>query len=192
MNNNMKGIYLGCGKAAHNGYDIVYQDIDGKRDIGGDMLDIDLSPYDFIIATPPCNYWSRCNYRRDKSSYALQTKHLLIDLLEKLINCGKPFLVENVRNDNLFGQYGLLEKNCLTVVIGRHRYWTNVLFYNRDIEQRQDFKYGGYVIRYDDMDNKYHQGGYNVHNVVAAFLECLCNESYLILEKRFNKGVYVS
>lgn len=182
----MKGIYLGCGKAAHYNYDLIYQDIDGKRDIGGDMLNIDLAAYDYVIATPPCNYWSRCNYRRDKSQYALNTKHLLIDIIEKLINCGKPFIIENVRNDNLFKEYGLLQKNCLTVIIGRHRYWTNVLFFNKDIEQRQDFRYGGKVIKYDDMSDKYHQGGYNVHNVVEKFLETIHSCEYLYLEKRIN------
>ena len=29
---------------------MVYQDINGKRDISGDMMEIDLSPYDVIIA----------------------------------------------------------------------------------------------------------------------------------------------
>ena len=55
-----KGIYLGACRAYHPGYDITYQDIDGKRDLGGDMLDVDLNQYDYIIATPPCNWWSMC------------------------------------------------------------------------------------------------------------------------------------
>ena len=55
----MKGIYLAAFKAYHPNYDIVYQDINGKRDIGGDMMDVDLTQFDFIIATPPCNYYSR-------------------------------------------------------------------------------------------------------------------------------------
>lgn len=38
-----RGIYLGACRAYHPGYDITYQDIDGKRDLGGDMLDVDLS-----------------------------------------------------------------------------------------------------------------------------------------------------
>ena len=47
----MKGIYLGAYKAHHDSYDIDYQDINGLRDIGGDMLTVDLDKYDFIIAT---------------------------------------------------------------------------------------------------------------------------------------------
>ena len=74
----MKGIYLASYKANHPNHDIVYQDINGERDIDGDMMEIDLTPYDFIIATPPCNWWSRANYRRNTSLYALTTKHLLI------------------------------------------------------------------------------------------------------------------
>ena len=93
----MKGIYLASFKAIHENHDIVYQDINGKRDISGDMMNVDLTPYDYIIATPPCNWWSRANYRRDSSQYALETKHLLIDILDKLIKLGKPFIVENVK-----------------------------------------------------------------------------------------------
>ena len=76
----MRGIYLAAYKAMHPNHDIVYQDINGKRDIGGDMMEVDLTPYDFIIATPPCNWWSRANWRRDSSEYSLKTKHLLIDI----------------------------------------------------------------------------------------------------------------
>ena len=91
------GIYLAAFKAMHPKYAIVYQDINGKRDIGGDMMNVDLTPYDFIIATPPCNWWSRANYRRDRSPYALQTKHLLPDIIKKLCEQDKPFIVENVK-----------------------------------------------------------------------------------------------
>ena len=41
----MKGIYLAAGKAEHSNYNIVYQDITGDRDIGGDMMEVDLSCY---------------------------------------------------------------------------------------------------------------------------------------------------
>ena len=166
----MKGIYLAAFRAFHPNYDIVYQDINGLRDIDGDMLTVDLSKYDFIIATPPCNYWSRANYRRDKSSYALSTKHLLPEIIDKLCKQDKPFIVENVRNARLFNLHGLYNYPCFVYVIGRHTYWTNVLL-GVDIEQRQDFLNGGYVIKYDDMNNKQHQGGYNVHNVIERFLK---------------------
>ena len=42
----MNGIYLASYKALHENHNIVYQDINGQRDIGGDMMDIDLSPYE--------------------------------------------------------------------------------------------------------------------------------------------------
>lgn len=165
----MKGIYLAAYLAKHDNYDIDYQDINGKRDIGGDMLNVDLSNYDYIIATPPCNYWSRCNYRRDKSTYALMTKHLLPDILRKLCSQDKPFIVENVRNCKLFVESGLYNFNCFIYIIGRHTYWTNILL-PTDIIQRQDFKNGGYVIKYEDMLDTKHQGGFNVHQVIECFL----------------------
>lgn len=72
----MKGIYLAAFRARHPNYNIVYQDINPrcKCDLQGDMLEVELKDYDFIIATPPCNYWSRANYRRETSEYAQKNK----------------------------------------------------------------------------------------------------------------------
>lgn len=98
----LKGIYLASFTANHPNHDIIYQDINGLRDIPGDMMFVDLSPYDYVIATPPCNYWSRANYRRETSKYSQQTKHLLPGILAKLVANHKPFIVENVRNDKMF------------------------------------------------------------------------------------------
>lgn len=188
----MIGIYLGAFTAKHENYKIVYQDINGKRDIGGDMLDIDLTKYDFIIATPPCNYWSRANYRRETSEYAQKTKHLLGDIIDKLIRLNKPFIVENVRNKNLFIKNGLYNKNCLIYEHGRHTYWTNIQFDIKDIPQVQDYYkqnkratklygYGWYITpngiptrtagqKKTNLNNNI-QGGSNVHNVIERWLE---------------------
>ena len=38
-------------------------------------------------------------------------------------------------------------------------------------KNRQDFLYHGKVIKYDDMKNLDHQGGYNVHIVIDYFLK---------------------
>lgn len=166
----MKGIYLASFKALHNNVNLVYQDINGQRDISGDMLDIDLSNYDFIIATPPCNYYSRANYRRDSSIYALNTKHLLPSILKKLISLNKPFLVENVRSFRLFNDLGLFDLPCFVYFIGRHTYWSNILFVS-DIPQKFDFQYGDKLLKdfqFLGLNNR--QGGSNVHNVVEMFL----------------------
>lgn len=171
----MKGIYLGAYKANHPNYDIVYQDINNKRDIGGDMLQIELSNYDFIIATPPCNYWSVANYRRDTSEYAQKTRHLLPAILDKLIALSKPFVVENVRNKPLFTKYGLYEKKCYIYTIGRHTYWSNILLPDREINklktlQTYDFSNAkGYTVRL----KKNTQGGDNVHLVIESFIKIL-------------------
>lgn len=169
----MKGIYLASFKAFHPNYDIVYQDINGKRDISGDMMDIDLSSYDFVIATPPCNYWSRANYRREQSEYSRITKHLLPGILKKLCSQDKPFIVENVRNDRLFTLYHLYDLPCHIYKIGRHTYWTNIMF-SCDIEQRKDFKNVGYFVKdLQHLSSSCRQGGYNVHQVIERWLDTL-------------------
>ena len=169
----MKGIYLGAFRANHPNYDIDYQDINGKRDISGDMLETDLSKYDYIIATPPCNYWSLARGNRC-SQYSLDTKHLLPDIIDKLVKQDKPFIIENVKNKKRFMENGILPENrCYVKVIGRHTYWTNIDFDDSNIQQRQDFKYHGHTIKYNDMKDLSHQGGFNVHNVIERFLETI-------------------
>lgn len=111
----MKGIYLASFKAIHPDYNIIYQDINGKRDLAGDMLNIDLKNYDYIIATPPCNYWSKARGSNKPSKYALDTKHLLPGILKKLILLDKPFIVENVRNRPLFMKNGLYSLPLLDI-----------------------------------------------------------------------------
>lgn len=159
-----KGIYLAAFKAYHSGHSIVYQDINGKRDISGNMLDIDLSSYDYIIATPPCNYWSRSNYRRDISSYALNTKHLLPSILLKLYKLDKPFIVENVRNDSLFLSYGLFDLGLYVYKIGRHTFWSNIFFDCSDIVQKP-------VCNIQFLSVSKRQGGKEVHEVIERFIE---------------------
>lgn len=126
----MKGIYLCAFRAFHAGREIVYQDLFEKRDVGGDALDIDVATYDYVIATPPCNWWSKANYRRNRSIYAMRTAHLLPCLLIKLSKSGKPFIVENVKNIDRMERMGVFEL-CEDLgiayhVIGRHTYFSNV------------------------------------------------------------------
>ena len=138
------------------------------------MLEIDLKPYDFIIATPPCNYYSRANWRRNKSEYSLKTKHLLPKILMKLNKLNKPYLVENVRNKTLMKDiYNLVP---FVYEYGRHTYFTNILFNPNNIPQK-----------YDDIQNgskALRQGGENVHNVIEYWLENV----YEIYEKKERKG----
>ena len=161
----MKVIYLASFKALHTNYDIVYQDINGKRDLGGDMLDIDLTPYDVIIATPPCNFYSKARGNRKPSEYALQTKHLLPSILQKCLNLGKPFLIENVINKKLMIDVIKLAPH-LYFEHGRHAYFSNIKFDYKTIPQTYDYSYGGYQI-----NPKNNQGGENVHHVIEGFLK---------------------
>lgn len=174
----MKGIYLAAFRARHPNYDIIYQDINPKCkcDLQGDMLEVDLKDYDFIIATPPCNYWSRANYRRETSEYAQKTKHLLPEILKKLCYQNKPFIVENVMNKKRFTEAGLFNLPCHVYFVGRHTYWSNIYFETKDIPQEYDFKYGGYIRKtIQDYGHSNRQGGDNVAKVIERFLEVVHN-----------------
>ncbi len=160
----MRGIYLASYRALHENYNIDYQDINDKRDIGGCMLEIDLNDYDYIIATPPCNYYSRANYRRDTSEYSQKTKHLLPDIIKKLESIGKPFIVENVINkvlmrdiiDSFSGYY---------YEHGRHSYFTNIKLDLKDIPQeKENIRNRARVDR---------QGGINVFRVIECWLSII-------------------
>ncbi len=170
----MRGIYLAAFKANHPGHDIVYQDINGQRDLGGDMMDINLDEYDYIIATPPCNWWSRANWRRNTSEYSLKTKHLLPDILERLSTLGKPFIVENVKNDKFFKEHGLYDYPFYVYKIGRHTYWTNIPFKHDDIIQIPKIDYKNGKKRFMSSQNlgrAARQGTQEVHEVIERWLE---------------------
>lgn len=169
-----KGIYLASYKANHPNHNLIYQDINGERDIDGDMMDVDLTEYDYIIATPPCNWWSRANYRRNESEYALKTKHLLIDIIDKLIALGKPFIVENVKNSKQFALHGLFNKNCIVKFIGRHTYWTNVNFFTDDIVQIPNTIIENGKKKWlssQHLGRKNRQGTQEVHEVIERFIQ---------------------
>lgn len=164
-----KVIYLAAGRAKLNYPNVVYNDYKEKRDLVCDMMTVKLEDFDVLIATPPCNYYSRANNRRETSKYAQETKHLLPDIIDKFIETNKPFIVENVRNAPLFNKLGLFNKNCFIYTHGRHTYWTNVLFNMQGIPQEHDFMslpgYGTIRLK------SYVQGGKNVNEVLDYFIE---------------------
>ena len=158
-------VYLACGLAKLNYSNVVYNDYIIERDMFCDMLEVDLSQFDILIATPPCNYFSKARGNKAPSNYAISTKHLLPDIIDKFIDTGKLFIVENVRNFPLFKKLGLFDKNCFIYTHGRHTYWTNVMINFSHIKQTYDFSYG------DKKLIKYVQGGQNVNSVLDFFVE---------------------
>lgn len=159
----MLGIYLCARKHRLLDYDIVYNDIisyDGI-DIVSDCRSVSLLPFDYIICTPPCNYYSRANYRRDISKIALETKDILPYMINKCILSGKPFLIENVLNDSL-----LPKADCFTYKFGNHIYYTNVLLcmVSKDLFVKQN--------KANVCRNK-RDGNYNVDLIIRLFLEII-------------------
>lgn len=169
-----KVIYLAAGRAQLNHENVVYNDYIEKRDLQCDMMSVNLEDYDILIATPPCNFYSHARGNNPPSEYALKTKHLLPDIIDKFIKTGKPFIVENVRNAPLFKNLGLYDKNCFIYKHGRHTYWTNVMINFQGIPQEYDFKdipgYGCVRLK------SYVQGGKNVNDVIDYFLDVVLNK----------------
>lgn len=157
----MKVIYLAAHTALLEYDNVIYQDLLISRDLGGDMLDIDLSDYDILIATPPCNYYSRANYRRETSEYSQQTKHLLPDIIKKFSSLDKPFIVENVINKSTMGFIiNSLPSNVFYYEHGRHSYFTNIMFDFRHLKQIPD----------NIQSSNDREGGFNVNIVLDYFI----------------------
>lgn len=186
----MKGIYLGSYKAQHNIPGLIYQDINGLRDIPGDMLTINLSEYDYIIATPPCNWWSRANYRRETSEYSIRTKLLLPCILYKLTLLKKPFIVENVRSFKKFTEYELDKIPGIKMYkIGRHTYWSNIKFRYDDLlksetqKAKTEIRNGKKIwLSSQNIASKDRQGTNEVHEVIDRFINTIMNNiiSYIM------------
>jgi len=156
-------IYLATGYAKIENYkNITYNDLIVRRDLVCDMLAVDLSNFDIIIASPPCNYWSKANYRREASEYSQKTKHLLPEILQKLTALNKPFIVENVINKKLMGN---IIKNFKGFYYehGRHCYFTNVMFNPSGIYQKKEY--------IEQISTKKRQGGENVNIIIEHFLD---------------------
>lgn len=151
--NNPKVIYLASGKAKLEYPYVIYNDLYEDSDLKVDMLQVDLTDYDIILASPPCNYYSKARGNKKPSRYAEETKHLLPDIIEKCIDLGKPFIIENVRNKPLFKKLGYFTYPCYIYFHGRHTYWTNVMINFSHIPQTFDFSCGGHKLK------SYIQGG---------------------------------
>lgn len=120
--------------------------------------------YDAFIFTPPCNYYSHANWRRDTSKIAQETKDLLplcLDFCFKhLLPRNIPFIVENVQNSTFFKSlYPQYQFIC-----GGHTYWSNVL-------TGSDFKPSDFVRQNKQYvcQNK-RDGNFNVDFVLTKFL----------------------
>lgn len=166
----MKILYLAAGKAVLNYDNVIYNDLLIKRDINKNMLDVDINDYDLIIATPPCNYWSKANCNIN-SKYSQETKNLLPNILKKLSNSNKNYIIENVINKKRMKENGVfnIEGNWFYFEHGRHCYFTNDIMFKNiiyNVKQIKDFKYGGRFI--NKGDNR--QGGSNVNNVFNDYI----------------------
>jgi len=74
------------------GYDIKPQPYYPFEMFVEDAMNVDIEPYDFIWASPPCQGYSWSTPKRTRSTYT----NLVEPVREKLIKSGKPYIIENV------------------------------------------------------------------------------------------------
>lgn len=169
----MKILYVCCGHGIVDIPGVIYSDKFVNRDITCDCLDIDYDSYDMILASPPCNYWSRANYRRDSSDYSLSTRSLLPFFIELCRTCSKPVIVENVRNDVLFSEF-YRKPGVYHCKIGRHTFFSNKnisflpIYYNFLINEYPHIKIA-------NTYTKKRQGDIVVQRVFELFYRLICN-----------------
>lgn len=82
------------------GFDVTGVDIEPQKNypfkfIQGDALEADLTGYDFIWASPPCQAFTLANHT-DRASGRVSHPDLIPQTRAKLINSGVPFIIENV------------------------------------------------------------------------------------------------
>lgn len=96
-------LFCGAGGASMGlhmaGFEVVGVDIEDKsrvypfKFIHADALSVDLSGFDFIWASPPCQRW--CAYKRRKD-HVKERLNLIPATRERLIASGSPYVIENV------------------------------------------------------------------------------------------------
>lgn len=167
----IKVLYLAAGEGVINvpGVQVTYNDIKVERDLVCDMLDVDLTNYDILLASPPCNYYSRANYRRDTSVYSLATRYLLPCIIYKFSLSGKPFIVENVINKTLMKTIiNSLPQGVTYNEAGRHCYFTNIDFDFKSLVIPMD-------IKVSNVCSRKRQGSGGVNFVFEKVIESIMN-----------------
>ena len=137
------------------------------RDLIDKQKDWLITNFDGLIFTPPCNYYSRANWRRNTSKVALETKDILPSVLNFVHIQGMPFLVENVQNAPVFKDWYPYTQFTL----GGHTFWSNVV-------DRSDFI--GYECPKQNkqfVNRNKRDGNDVVNHVICIFLQKLYLDS---------------
>ena len=99
------------------GYDIKDQPDYPFESFIQDALDVDIEPYDFIWASPPCQHFSIGTRKHNRKNHA----DLLEITREKLVASGKPYIIENVPNAPLLSPVILCGTMFPGLKVFRHR-----------------------------------------------------------------------
>lgn len=117
--------------AAFRNWDIVGVDINPQPDypyrfVQADAMTFDLSGYDLIHASPPCQLFTRAQHLRDaQGSESSETIDLLTPTIERFASLDTPYIIENVENARpIMGRDRSVVKLCgssFGLQVQRHR-----------------------------------------------------------------------
>ena len=100
-----------------DGYDLKDQPDYPYEFFKQNALDVDLEPYDFIWASPPCQHFSIGTRKDNRKNH-----DDLVDVIrDKLIASGKPYIIENVPNAPLIDPVTLCGTMFPGLKVFRHR-----------------------------------------------------------------------
>ena len=106
------------------GFDVVGVDLFDQpkypfKFIKADALDFDITGYDFVWASPPCQAFTAYKRRKDHVKYS---PNLIPKIREKLIANRKPFVIENVQGAPLLDA-AMLCGSMFSLDVRRHRFF---------------------------------------------------------------------
>lgn len=160
-------LYCGAGGAAMGysraGFEVVGVDTDPQpnypfRFVQADALNppVDLSGFDLIHASPPCQAYSRAGSLREAQGGVCSSDDLLADTRTMLVESGVPFVIENVPGAPMTGV--TLCGSMFGLAVRRHRLFETsppIIM----VPQCDHFRQGRPIGVYHRMADEIPQGG---------------------------------
>ncbi len=123
-------------------YPYKFHQLDALAVLRGET-DVQLSSFDFIHASPPCQTHTSLTFLRDAQGGKTTVVDILDEVVDLLVALNKPFVVENVVGATLAARHAGLHQIVLCgsmfgLKVRRHRvFWTNMQLTTLECAHRQ-------------------------------------------------------